>query len=434
MHVGVVGAGLTGLATVHELRQRGLEVTCFEARATAGGVVSSERLDGVVVEHGPQRLRLSGAVRPYLETFDLDDELRQAPPSTPIYVYRDGRLREVPFDLATGIRTDVLSWRGKLRLLKEPFTEGHRSGETAADYFRRKLGSEAYRAVIEPLFGGLYASDPAEMPADVALRPLLELERRRGSLLRVALGRLVGNRNRPPAAVPEEGMTALPRRIAAAYDERVHLDTPVRSIEGSDRGATIITADDEVACSAVVVATDAPAAAALLAEYIPDVADRVGALRYNPLALVYLRAPIDREGLGYQVVREAPLRTLGVSWNGRAFDRDDLVTAFLGGMADPTILDESDEVVAEVAAREFERVTDVDPEVLGVHRVTPGMPAYDRSWTSLTGIELPNELYLVGNYTDRLGIAGRLRQGGRVAAALAGEPMGPVSRVLSGTV
>lgn len=431
MHVGVVGAGLTGLATVHELRQRDVPVTCFEAAPTPGGVVSSTRLDGTVVEHGPQRLRLAGIVRSYLETLDLTDTVRTAPTTSPICVYRDGRLREVPFDLSTGVRTDALSWRGKLRLLKEPFTAGPRAGESAAEYLRRKLGPEAYRAVLEPLFGGIYASDPATMPAEIALGPLLAAERRRGSLTRVAVGRLTGEHERPPAAVPEEGMAALPIELAERHEAAIHLDEPVTAVDATRDGVRIETGRRSVDCSHAVVATDAPAASAVLEATAPPVADTLRSLTYNPLALVYLRAPIDRDGMGYQVCRDAPLRTLGVSWNGQAFGRDDLVTAFMGGMYDPAILAEADREIADVAATELEAVMDVTPEILGVHRVDPGMPAYDGSWRGLTELDRPPGTYLVGNYTDRLGIAGRLRQGRRVARAIATEATDPVARLVS---
>ncbi|MFW6448873.1 MAG: protoporphyrinogen oxidase [Halobacteriota archaeon] len=432
MDVAVVGAGLTGLAAVEALRSRGFDVRCFEARDHPGGVVSSGRIDGIVVEHGPQRLRLSEAVAARFEALGLEDELRTAPGDAPIYVYREGRLREVPFDAATAIRTDAISWRGKLRLLKEPLTDGHRPGESAAAYFRRKLGEEAYRAVIEPLFGGLYASDPAEMPASVALRPLLALEARRGSLARIALGRLARRGDRPPTAVPDAGMAELPRRMAAAHADAMHLGEPVTGIEGTGTDLEVSTPAGSYPAERVVVATDAPSAAEVLDDLAPAVSDRLRALRYNPLALVYLRAPVDRRGLGYQVARDEPLRTLGVAWNGRAFGRDDLVTAFLGGMHDPAILERPDEELMAIAARELESVLNVTASPLGVHRVEPGMPAYDRSFEQLRDVELPTGLHLVGNYTDRLGVPGRLRQGRRVADAIAGESTRPVAPVLEG--
>lgn len=415
MEVGIVGAGLTGLAALHELRVRGVEATCFEAADDPGGVVRSGAIDGVVVEHGPQRVRRSAIVDEYLEAVDLDASLRVADADLPIYVYRDGKLREVPFDLATGIRTDLLSWRGKLRVLGEPFTAGADPEESARSYFVRKLGEEAYRAAIEPLFGGLYASDPGEMPAKYALEPLIRLERRKGSLLRVAADRLRARDRRTPAIVPEGGMGALPARIAERHADAVRLGEPVRAVERAGSRYRLVTATDVVAVDRVVVATPAPAAARLLRGIDGRLAAALSSLRYNPLALAYLRAPVARRGLGYQVARPEGLHTLGVAWNGVAFDRDDLVTAFLGGMHDPEAVEWDDDRLLGVAASELARVLGVDAEPLGVHRVHPGMPAYDRSWSALDDVEAPARIELAGSYTARVGIPGRLAQGRRIA-------------------
>ena len=45
----------------------------------------------------------------------------------------------------------------------EPFTRAPDPDETVARLFTRKLGRQAYERLIGPLYGGLYASDPADM-------------------------------------------------------------------------------------------------------------------------------------------------------------------------------------------------------------------------------------------------------------------------------
>jgi len=45
MTVGVVGAGITGLAVHHYLARRGVESEVFEARPVPGGVVQSTRVE-----------------------------------------------------------------------------------------------------------------------------------------------------------------------------------------------------------------------------------------------------------------------------------------------------------------------------------------------------------------------------------------------------
>ncbi|HJR53873.1 MAG TPA: FAD/NAD(P)-binding protein, partial [Gemmatimonadota bacterium] len=53
--IGIVGAGLTGLALAHELARRGVEHVVLEAADRPGGVIESARVDGRVLDFGPQR-------------------------------------------------------------------------------------------------------------------------------------------------------------------------------------------------------------------------------------------------------------------------------------------------------------------------------------------------------------------------------------------
>ena len=432
MRVGIVGGGITGLSLVHHLHAHGVEAVCFEASAEPGGVIHSSTVAGRIVEHGPQRLRLSDPLAALVEALDLDDELVVADDSLPLYVYADGSLRRVPRSIRTFLRTDLLSRRGKLRVLAEPLTAPGKPEESVADLFARKFGDEAYRNVIGPLFGGMYASDPERMPARHSLSTLLRLEERDGSLLRAALGRL-GDETPPPVSF-DEGLQQLPRAIAERHDQRVHLGTPVTGVEPADDGFAIRTggdvsavadgtpvADDETLVDRVVLTTPAPEAADLLDDVAPDAADRLRGLTYNPLALVHLRSDADRPGFGYQVGREEGLHTLGVTWNASLFDRAGVFTAFLGGMTDHDVLERDDDDLGDLAASEFREVMDHRADVLNVTRLPRGFPAYDDSWDALEGLSLPPGVTLATNYTARMGVPSRVREAKELAESLSAE-------------
>ncbi len=51
--VGVVGAGITGLAAAWELRREGVEPVLFESEPRPGGAILTERRDGFLIEGGP---------------------------------------------------------------------------------------------------------------------------------------------------------------------------------------------------------------------------------------------------------------------------------------------------------------------------------------------------------------------------------------------
>lgn len=414
MRVGIIGAGITGLTLTHELAAQDVESIAYEARDEPGGVIRSAEVDDLVLEYGPQRFRLTDGLTDLATAAGIRSELNTADDDLPLYVYADGRLRRVPLSLRAFITTDLLSLPGKLRVLAEPLTDAVDPDETAGEAFRRKFGTEAYENLIEPLYGGTYASDPDAMPAEHALTGVMRLESREGSLLRPALRRLLGRGDRAPPVTVDGGNQRLATALADTYADRVTLDTPVESVRPAGDGYELVLPNDTDTVDTVVVTTPASRAAELLSP-VGDHTDALAELTYNPLAYVFLRTDYDRPGLGYQVRRSEPLQTLGVTWNGTAFGRDGLVTCFLGGMTDPTVLEEDDSTLGAIAVEEFQTVTGADADVVDVARLPAAIPAYDRSWTALEEVTLPDDVHLATNYTARVGVPGRIRQARRLA-------------------
>ena len=184
--IGIVGGGISGLVLALELRRLGVEVTVWEAASVPGGVMRSELHGDLVLETGPQRARLSGPFRQLVESVGLTEDLVTAPADLPLYVYHRGRLRRAPLSFSQAVTTDLLPWWAKVRVLAEPFTTGPRADERVGPFLRRKFGGAAYRALLGPLYGGLYASDPDRMPVKHALqRTLVELGVQRSILWRM---------------------------------------------------------------------------------------------------------------------------------------------------------------------------------------------------------------------------------------------------------
>ncbi|MDP7547441.1 MAG: NAD(P)/FAD-dependent oxidoreductase, partial [Alphaproteobacteria bacterium] len=52
----IIGGGVSGLATAHDLKQRGHSVVVLERQAHTGGNAVSERRAGFLMEHGPSTM------------------------------------------------------------------------------------------------------------------------------------------------------------------------------------------------------------------------------------------------------------------------------------------------------------------------------------------------------------------------------------------
>ena len=421
--VGIVGAGITGLALTHALAERGIDSITLEAASEPGGVISTRTVDGHVLEVGPQRLRKTPGVVELADVAGVGDEFIEAREEG-LYVYAEGSLGRAPLSVEEFVTTDLLSWPGKLRMLAEPLTRPGMPQETAAELFVRKFGWEAYEKFIGPLYGGIYGSDPAAMPAAFALDGLMKREQQAGSFLQ-AFRQRVGQGHESPPVTFESGNQALPNGLYEHYSDRIELETPVTSIEpleaeeDSDGPYRLETPGGSYEVDHVVLTTPASVTADILADVV-DGADKLDGLRYNPLALVFLRSNHDWRGKGYQVGYGEDLHTLGVSWNSRMFGRDGVQTAFFGGMHEPDIVDEPDEVLGDIARREFEQVVGAPASVIAVEPLDVGFPSWDQSWWALDSLSVPDGVTLATNYTARMGIPSRIREANEIAERLTG--------------
>lgn len=422
--VAVIGAGVSGLALVHRLRDRGVDVTCFEASDSPGGIVSTVEKDGRVLELGPQRLRLTPPVEALVDELGLRDELREGDDSQPLYVYHDGGMSVAPLSVREAVTTDLLSWRAKARILAEPFTGDARDGETVEGFLTRKFGYEAARLYFGPLYSGLYGTPPDEMLVEYSLGRALENAGVDGSILLWLLKKLLSGVDTPPVVTFDDGLGRLSESLYEANADDVRLGNPVRAVESAEDGYDVVTYDDETAVDHVVVTTPAPTAAELLGDAAPAASEALGRLSYNPIGVVHLDSGYDGEGIGVLVPHQEDVSVSGLTWNASFLGRDRTFTCYIDPTSYPGMLDATDEELGSLAAKEFESLTGAPATPVHVHRWEPGMPAYDTTWTALDALELPDGLHLCSNYVERPGITGRLGHAYRLADEIGGESPG----------
>ena len=414
--IGIVGGGISGLVLGYELAGLGADVALWEAAGRPGGVLWSKDCDGVTVELGPQRARLTAGFRDLVGGVGMSEELVTAPVDLPLFVYSRGRLRVAPLSLGQALTTDLLPLSSKARILLEPFRASLRAHETAGAFLRRKFGEIAYRRLVGPLYGGLYGSDPDRMPARHGLaRTLKNMGVGRSILWRMM--RAGGQVDAAPPCSFREGLAALPRALHAHLGDRARLGCPVRTLrEARDGWEVVLDGQPSVRVSEVVLTCPAEQASKIIAGVAPAGAAILAAIRYNPLAVVHMRSGADLYGLGYQVALGEPFETRGVTWNHSLFGRSGLYTAYLGGMKNPEMVVRPDDEIGSIACREFETMTGYQAETLLVSRTR--MPAWDESWDALPTLELPTGLHLCSNYSARPGISGRIVEAQRLARRL----------------
>src|SRR5256885_5049292 len=119
MRLAVIGGGIGGLTAGRALVAAGHDAHVLEASKRAGGVVESSRVDGFLREHAASSF-LGG---PPDGALALCTELgvpvdKAAAAARRRWIYIDSKLRALPMNPIELARTDLLTWRGKLDLVR----------------------------------------------------------------------------------------------------------------------------------------------------------------------------------------------------------------------------------------------------------------------------------------------------------------------------
>src|ERR1051325_5347760 len=129
--VAIVGGGISGLSCAYYLAQAGVASTLIESRHRLGGVIDTERVEGCVVEAGPDSFLSAkpAAVELIAELGLADQVIGSNDHLRKTYVWKHGRLVALPDGLMMMVPTRILpllesgllSWPTKLRMGLEWF-------------------------------------------------------------------------------------------------------------------------------------------------------------------------------------------------------------------------------------------------------------------------------------------------------------------------
>jgi len=377
MKVAVIGAGIGGLTAALRLAQAGHEVTVLDGGARPGGVLGTSRVDGFLREHAATAV-LAGAEHGLASLCDeLGVALEAASPAARRrWIWIDGKLRALPTNPIAFARSDLLTWRGKLDLLREPLRPARRiaaqGDESVHEWAARRFGPEVARAIVAPFVTGVYAADAHDVSLEAGFPRLAALEDRggvvRGILAQLRERRADGARRRRPRGrlvAPVGGMQAVVDALVARLRGRVRLGVEVTAIDPGEEGVTVAIGGSGERYDAAVLAVPARQAARLLEGAVPVLAARLGELQRAPAAIAYLgydRARVEHplDGFGFLVAQGEDLRVLGVVfesvvWSGRAPDDAVLFRCIFAGARDPGAFDLDDGALIAQARQDLER-------------------------------------------------------------------------------
>ena len=398
----VVGAGLAGLSCATTLHDAGIPVRVVEASDGVGGRVRSDRIDGFTLDRGFQVALLAyPEMHRQLDMAALD--FQAFDPGA--LVWRGGKGSAVvdPFRRPRGALSTVLAPIGSLfdkariGLLRHRVRRGHpatllRSDDGSTAHALRAAGfsDTIIRRFFRPLVGG------------IQLDPDLADSRRMFDII----FRMLADGD---SAVPAAGMQAIPDQLAGRLPAgTLSLDAPVDGV----RADGVRLADGTpVAASAVVVATEGPAAGRLLG--LPG---KVGSKAAGCVFFAADEPPTDSKLVVLDGTGEGPVLNVAVMSNvapSYAPAGRHLVAAALPGIAEGDL-----DRMARTQLRGWWGARVDGWDTLATYRIPHGQPTQRPPFSPKRDVDLGDGRFVCGDHRDTASIQGAMYSGRRCAEAV----------------
>ena len=397
MKVAVVGGGISGLANATEAVERGHEVVVFERSSRPGGNIRTEHEDGFVVEWGP-----NGFLDNVPETLDLvrriglQDRLQVSADAARVrFLYRRGRLLELPMKPPSFFTSPLLSGLGRARVMFEPLAPRRpRHDETVHAFASRRIGREAADVLVQAMVSGVFAGDARNLSLRSTFPKMFAMEEEHGCLLKAMIAKKKaggggGGPSGPGGTLTSfsGGMSDLTYRLTNVLGKRVRLGTPVDAVVPEDGGYRLEGPDETAEC--VVLASPAWEACRMVAPVSARAAEFLGRIPGSPIVVVataYDEAAVGGSppGFGFLAPRGEGLRILGCLWTSSIYPGTRaplgkvLLRTMVGGALDPGAVELDDPELLDRVAADLRRSMGLTaaPERHWIFRHRRGIPQY----------------------------------------------------------
>ncbi len=252
-NIAVVGAGIAGLTAAYYLKKFGYSVIVYEAATRVGGRMTTDKVNGCLIDRGAQFLSMYyPTLMPLIKELGMQADLLETSSWTGIV--RRQKIRKISVNhVLSPILSGYLSikeavsflihlQRWKNKILSLPLDDyaawAEFDNECGADFIMREFGETILEYMIEPQMQGFYYQTP-EQTSKIQSLMLLNFAIRKGNMRCL-----------------QYGMASLPEKLAANLN--VKLNSPISSIMiESDGTLTIVSNTEKFHADRVILATPA---------------------------------------------------------------------------------------------------------------------------------------------------------------------------------
>jgi oxygen-dependent protoporphyrinogen oxidase len=350
----IIGGGIAGLSAAYYLQKYFADggsdwrILLLEAGDRLGGKIHTERIDGFVIEGGPDTFLASKPWATQLcQELGLEDRLQGTNPvQKNTYILRAGELQPlpdgltmmIPTNIAAMLQTKLLNWPAKIRMGMDWLIPPKplNGDESLGAFVSRRLGRSAYENLIEPLMSGIYAGDGDALSLQATFPYLRDLEMNYGGLVKGALStrRKMRRKGQVPSGsrsaflTPKSGLQEIIESLVN-YLEKTGCElrtsqTVHRLSRSGNKYYVHPVYGPAIEADALILATPAFSSARLLGDLAPDLAMDLNDIPYvnaATVSLAYEQSELSRplDGYGYVIPRKEGQRALACTWTSTKF-------------------------------------------------------------------------------------------------------------------
>lgn len=447
MKICIVGGGISGLSAAFLVRNKAkklnipVEISLFEKDNRLGGTIHTKVEKSFQVESGPNGFLNS---KPYtlnlFEEAGLQDLIIRSNDAARIrYIYRNGCLNKVPENGIEFLKSGLISFKGKLRILGEFFIPAKRDNgdETIANFATRRLGAEARDYMIAPMVSGIFAGDIFKLSLRSCFPVIYELEKNYGGLFK---GLLKKKNKRSGPAGPKgilmscrgglySGITALKNKCD---DVNFFMEEEILSINRDNKNFIVQSNKNQYCFDKIILTIPAYDISRIVANFHKRLSELFINIPYAPACVVGLgfkEADVADKlnGFGFLIPPVENKRILGILFSSSIFPERapkgyKLIRIIMGGDTGHWIINKSREELISIAYNEAKDILKIvgEPEVVEFFMYEKAIPQYyighDRRVKEIEEILHRNHgLFIGGNTMYGIGINDCTKQSFKIA-------------------
>ena len=412
----IIGGGISGLSTANFLSKKTSDFLILEASDIVGGTINSSKLDGYILENGPNTvLDNNKAIQELLSDLSITEELIY-PNMKKIsnrYILINDRLEKIPLTIFEFLLTPILSIYSKIKMFSEILVPRHINDTDVESFIKRRFGKEFHDNLIVPFLTGIYADTTSKMSTKNTLKKMWELEQKHGSII-IGLIKEKNKNSKAKIFTIDGGLSKITELLSKKFINQLMLNTKVSSIVKLNESYKItLNEGEDIFCNKII--STIPSYSLKDIVFDDKLKNVLSKVNYNPIDVFHFGFDRDAldikiDGFGLLTKPQDKKSFLGVLFSSNIFEhvsinKKFLITVLAGGDRQKDLCKKSPKFLERQILNEILPLLRLksEPEFKNHFRWSKGIPSYSMSVTKLQkDIKIFEEsnksFYIIGNF------------------------------------